>query len=253
MARVEWERTGTSFIVGATRLVETGKRGGVSLEEAMWASRRHIQTLRSTDSRTTSEQSYWSGLGAQEWQEMSSTSFITRQIICCLIQIWDTIANFHLVHTLAQVLDVRSPPSSTPSSLVYIYPNPCVFRPHFHDSPRSGGESAPRRAVEAGCCVDTGYVVMCSNFKCVVASVIFYNLSVISFKQFTRRVSAIMVIMCFKKTRMIVTASLLFFFFSAQGFGNPIYVYCLLKYTWFFLRLSASVLESSEALSNRIH
>jgi len=42
-------------------------------------------------------------------------------------------------------------------------------------------------------------------------------------------------------------------FFSAQGFGNPIYVYCLLKYTWFFLRLSASVLESSEALSNRIH
>jgi len=184
---------------------------------------------------------------------MSYTSFITPQIICCLLQISDTIANFHLAHTLAQVLDVNSPLPLHPLRHAHIYPNPCVFRPHFHDSPWSGGESAPRRAVEAGCFVVTGYVVMCSNFKCVVASVIFYNLSVISFKQFTCQVSAIMVIMCYEESRMMVTGSLLLFFFSAQGFGNPIYVYCLLKYTWFFLRLSASVLESSEALSNRIH
>lgn len=75
--------------------------------------------------------------------------------------------------------------------------------------------------MEAGCCVVTGYVVMCSNFKCVVASVIFYNLSVISFKQFTCQVSAIMVIMCYEKSRMIVTASLLLFFFRHRDLEIP--------------------------------
>jgi len=62
---------------------------------------------------------------------------------------------------------------------------------------------------------------MCSNFKCVVASVIFYNLSVISFKQFTCQVSAIMVIMCYEKSRMIVTASLLLFFFRHRDLEIP--------------------------------
>jgi len=62
---------------------------------------------------------------------------------------------------------------------------------------------------------------MCSNFKCVVASVIFYNLSVISFKQFTCQVSAIMVIMCYVKSRMIVTASLLLFFFRHRDLEIP--------------------------------
>jgi len=62
---------------------------------------------------------------------------------------------------------------------------------------------------------------MCSNFKCIVASVIFYNLSVISFKQFTCQVSAIMVIMCYEKSRMIVTASLLLFFFRHRDLEIP--------------------------------
>lgn len=95
----------------------------------MWASRRHIQTLRSTDSRITYEQSYWSVLWAQEWQEYTSTSLITHQIICCMLQIWDTIANFHFAHTLTQVLEVQPLPSlSTPSSL-RVYPSDSLCFP----------------------------------------------------------------------------------------------------------------------------
>ena len=138
-AGLEWEGTGTSFIVRVSR----GGSGGVSLEEAMWASRRHIQTLRSTDSRTASEQSYWSGLGAQKWQEMSSTSFITPQIICCLLQTWHTIANFRLAHTLAQVLDVHSPLPPHPT-VMYIFIRIPVFSVRTFTTPRGPGERVHR-------------------------------------------------------------------------------------------------------------
>ena len=187
---------------------------------------RHIQTRRSTEPLSNTVIDQLSGQGERR--------LITPQIICCWEQIWDTIANFHF----AQVLEVRArtlPPLHHPrSTYEHVSPNPCVFPPHFLGWVR-GKESAPRRAVEVR---RSRLRVML--FKCCVASVIFYYLSVILKSCFCLQVSVILpqcVIIERKKCAYPCDSFFVILFFSAQGFGYPIYVYCLLKYTWFFLRL----------------